>query len=131
MAKEVKIKLTDDQKAKIKKGTGQDLSEIRVSAVGANPAAMTKQASARNLARALPTRAAMKSAAPELSARTAYKTAAPELSARTAYKTAAPELSARKAMKANVATRAISTRKAARNLNARFSTRSGGGENAL
>ena len=43
MANEVKIKLTDEQKAKIKKGTGKDLSEIRVSAVG-------KQASARFVA---------------------------------------------------------------------------------
>ena len=57
MSKEVKIKLTDEQKAKIKKGTGQDLSEIRVSAVGANPTAATKQASAKKAMRAHFTRA--------------------------------------------------------------------------
>ena len=50
MANEVKIKLTEEQKAKIKEGTGQDLREIRVTNVGSNPAAATTQASAARAA---------------------------------------------------------------------------------
>ena len=38
MANEVRIKLTPEQKAKIKSATGQDMSEIRVGNVGSNPA---------------------------------------------------------------------------------------------
>ena len=38
MANEVKIKLTDVQKAKIKEATGRDLPEIHVGSVGNNPA---------------------------------------------------------------------------------------------
>ena len=49
MANEVRIKLTDEQKAKIKEGTGKDLSEIRVSAVGTNPAAAKNISSPKNI----------------------------------------------------------------------------------
>jgi hypothetical protein len=79
MAKDVKIKLTDEQKAKIKKGTGQDLSEIRVSAVGGNPAAATKQASARAMARAQ----SFKAAGPQTAARAqSFKAAGPQTAAK-------------------------------------------------
>ena len=37
MGNEVKIKLTDAQKAKIKEATGRDLPEIRVESFGASP----------------------------------------------------------------------------------------------
>ena len=39
MSNEVKIKLTDAQKAKIKEATGKDLPEIRVESFGNAPAA--------------------------------------------------------------------------------------------
>ncbi|HKB69319.1 MAG TPA: hypothetical protein VKH46_00625, partial [Thermoanaerobaculia bacterium] len=38
MANEVRIQLTDEQKAKIKEGTGKDMGEIRVGSLGNNPA---------------------------------------------------------------------------------------------
>ena len=38
MGNEVKIKLTDAQKAKIKEATGKDLPEIRVESFGSSPA---------------------------------------------------------------------------------------------
>ena len=38
MGNEVKIKLTDAQKAKIKEATGKDMPEIRVESFGGNPA---------------------------------------------------------------------------------------------
>ena len=38
MANEVRIKLTDEQRAKIKKSTGQEMGEIRVASLGANAA---------------------------------------------------------------------------------------------
>jgi len=38
MANEVRIKLTGEQKAKIREATGQQMSEIRVSNLGNNPA---------------------------------------------------------------------------------------------
>ena len=38
MANEVKIKLTDAQRAKIKSATGRDMTEIRVGSLGSNPA---------------------------------------------------------------------------------------------
>ncbi|HSB36595.1 MAG TPA: hypothetical protein VLH41_06940, partial [Thermoanaerobaculia bacterium] len=50
MANEVRIKLTEEQKAKIKEGTGKDLSEIRVSAVGSNPAPAKNIATAKYVA---------------------------------------------------------------------------------
>jgi hypothetical protein len=37
MANEVRIKLTDEQKAKIKEATGKDLPEIRVESFGSAP----------------------------------------------------------------------------------------------
>ena len=57
MANEVRIKLTDEQKAKIRETTGQEVGEIRVSNLGHNPAvtptSSPKVASARiNQARA-------------------------------------------------------------------------------
>jgi hypothetical protein len=41
MGNEVKIKLTDAQKAKIKEATGRDLPEIRVETFGNSPAVST------------------------------------------------------------------------------------------
>ena len=38
MSNEVRIKLTDEQKAKIKEATGKDMGEIRVENMGSNPA---------------------------------------------------------------------------------------------
>ena len=53
MANEVKIKLTDAQRAKIKSATGKDMSEIRVGSLGKNPAvsATQKTLSARVVAK--------------------------------------------------------------------------------
>ncbi len=45
MSNEVKIKLTDAQKAKIKEATGRDLPEIRVESFGSGPAVSTPDAS--------------------------------------------------------------------------------------
>ena len=42
MANDVRITLTDEQKAKIKEGTGKDLGEIEVSSFGSNPAVAAK-----------------------------------------------------------------------------------------
>jgi hypothetical protein len=44
MANEVKIKLTEEQKAKIKESTGHDLSEMQVASLGNNPAVAPKAA---------------------------------------------------------------------------------------
>ncbi len=55
MSNEVRIKLTDQQKAKIKKTTGQEMGEIRVASIGANTAVTphepvaAKSLSAKNL----------------------------------------------------------------------------------
>ena len=38
MANEIRIKLTEDQKAKIKGATGRDVHEIGVGSIGDNPA---------------------------------------------------------------------------------------------
>lgn len=42
MANDVRITLTDEQKAKIKEATGKDLGEIEVSSLGSNPAVAAK-----------------------------------------------------------------------------------------
>jgi hypothetical protein len=47
MSNEVKIKLTDAQKAKIKEATGKDLPEIRVETFGSSPALSGHAASTR------------------------------------------------------------------------------------
>ena len=47
MSNEVKIKLTDAQKAKIKQATGKDLPEIRVESFGGAPAVSTSSSSNR------------------------------------------------------------------------------------
>lgn len=44
MAHEVRIKLTSEQKAKIKAGTGKVMSEIRVGSLGNNPAVSASKA---------------------------------------------------------------------------------------
>ena len=96
MANEVRIKLTDEQKAKIKEATGQEMGEIRVSNLGHNPAVTpttsAKIATARyNMAKAAaPRLAAAKTAAPRYAA---AKTAAPRLAA---AKTASPRLATAK-----------------------------------
>ena len=59
MSNEVKIKLTDAQKAKIKEATGKDLPEIRVESFGGSPAVSTPVSSARVSTKA-PTRAGAK-----------------------------------------------------------------------
>ena len=87
MANEVKIKLTDEQKAKIKEGTGQDLPEIRVSSVGNNPAltptTAPKMASARASAKNVAARAAAKNVAARAAAKNvAARSAAKSFSAR-------------------------------------------------
>jgi hypothetical protein len=70
MANDVKIRLTDEQRAKIKEGTGKDLGEIRVSNLGSNPAVTpspsAKVAAPRNAAprNAAPRNAAPRNAAP-------------------------------------------------------------------
>jgi hypothetical protein len=103
MANEVKIKLTDEQKAKIKEGTGQDLPEIRVSNVGEN-AALAPIASPRKAARAFTARKAAKA----VTARKAAK-------AVTARKAA-------KAVTARKAAKAVTARKAAKAFTARKAT---------
>jgi hypothetical protein len=52
MANEVRIKLTDEQKAKIKEATGKDMGEIRVGHLGDNPAVSAKTMSASKATRA-------------------------------------------------------------------------------
>ena len=47
MSNEVRIKLTPEQKAKIKAATGKEMNEIRVGSLGPNPAA-SKSISARS-----------------------------------------------------------------------------------
>jgi hypothetical protein len=61
MANEVKIKLTDEQKAKIKESTGHDIPEVHVASLGNNPAIaptvapkMTAKAAPRLTAKAAP-----------------------------------------------------------------------------
>ncbi len=49
MAKEVRIKLTEAQRSKIKSATGKNMTEIRVTSLGKGPAANV--ASARSVAR--------------------------------------------------------------------------------
>ncbi len=81
MANEVRIKLTEAQRAKIKSATGKDMTEIRVGSVGNNPAVSTskKTISARS-ARSMATRSARDISAE--SARTAAARSARDLSAR-------------------------------------------------
>ena len=47
MAKEVRIDLTEEQKARIKTGTGKDMSEVRVENLGKNVAASPGHSSLR------------------------------------------------------------------------------------
>jgi hypothetical protein len=120
MANEVRIKLTADQKAKIKSATGKDMSEIRVGSVGNNPAVSGKnpaspEASARFAARMATTRAASRTAAP----RAAAKTAAPRAAARTAAPRAAAKTAAPRA-----ASRTAAPRSASRTASTRASMRS-------
>ena len=63
MSNEVKIKLTDAQKAKIKEATGKDLPEIRVETFGSSPAVSpaSKAVSARAAGKSIGARAAGKS----------------------------------------------------------------------
>ena len=96
MANEARIKLTEEQKAKIKDATGQAVGEIRVSNLGHNPAVTpttsAKVATARYAAAktAAPRYATAKTAAPRYAA---AKTAAPRVAA---AKTAAPRVAAAK-----------------------------------
>ena len=108
MGNEVKIKLTDAQRAKIKSATGKEMTEIRVGSLGNNPAvsASKKTISARS-ARELSARSARELSA--RSAKTVSARSARELSARSAR-----ELSARsaknvtaRATKANILARAM------------------------
>ncbi|HTO75636.1 MAG TPA: hypothetical protein VMQ61_06125 [Thermoanaerobaculia bacterium] len=55
MANEVRIKLTDEQKAKIKEATGKDMPEIRVGSLGDNPALSAKTVAPHTTARAIQT----------------------------------------------------------------------------
>ena len=89
MANEVRIKLTEEQKAKIKEATGQSVGEIRVSNLGHNvavtPNVSAKAVSARSAKEALSARSAKealsaRSAKEALSARSAKEA----LSARSA-----------------------------------------------
>jgi hypothetical protein len=91
MANEVKIKLTEEQKAKIKEGTGQELGEIRVSHVGNNPALAATNASgmasARSAAQSIAARPAAKSVAARPAAKSvAARPAAKSVAARPAAK---------------------------------------------
>ena len=65
MANEVKIKLTDAQKEKIREATGKDMPEIRVETFAGNPALSptTKAVSARAAGKSIAGRAAGKSIA--------------------------------------------------------------------
>jgi len=88
MANEVRIKLTDEQKAKIKEATGQEMGEIRVSNLGNNPA-VTPATSAK-------VASARVQAAPRLNATRAQ--AAPRVQATRVQ--AAPRLNATRAQAA-------------------------------
>lgn len=52
MANEVRIKLTAEQKAKIKSATGKVLNEIRVGSLGSNPAVTSATSVSARTARA-------------------------------------------------------------------------------
>ena len=75
MANEVRIKLTDTQKAQIKEATGKDLPEVRVENMGGNPAFSAPGQIAKNSAKFAAKFAAKASAktAAKASAKTAAK----------------------------------------------------------
>ncbi|MGH9367652.1 MAG: hypothetical protein ACRD3M_08260, partial [Thermoanaerobaculia bacterium] len=52
MGNEVRVKLTDEQKAKIREATGKEMGEIRVGSLGDNPAVSAKTISAAKATRA-------------------------------------------------------------------------------
>jgi hypothetical protein len=77
MANEVRITLTDEQKAKIKEATGKDLGQIRVSNLGNNPAVTpTTSAKVATARYASPKLASPKLASPKLAS---PKLASPKL----------------------------------------------------
>lgn len=98
MANEVRIKLTDEQKAKIKEGTGKEMDEIRVGHLGNNPA-VTPATSAKIAS-------ARVQAAPRLNATRAQ--AAPRVQATRVQ--AAPRLNATRAQAAPKILNARSTK---------------------
>ena len=113
MANEVRIKLTDEQKAKIRETTGQEVGEIRVSNLGHNPAvtpaSSAKVASPRTMqqsARAVQART-MQQSARAVQARTAQPSAR-AVQARTAQ----PSARAVQARTAQPSARAVQARTA-------------------
>jgi len=74
MANEVRIKLTDEQKAKIKEATGKEMPEIRVGNLGENPAVSANTFVARTVhptraSNAISARASLQSTKPAIAAR--------------------------------------------------------------
>ena len=89
MANEVKIKLTDAQKEKIREATGKDMPEIRVESFGGNAALSptTKAVSARSAGRTVAGRTAGKAAAGRIAGKAvAGRTAGKAVAGRTAGK---------------------------------------------
>jgi hypothetical protein len=114
MANEVKIKLTDAQKEKIREATGKDLPEIRVESFGSNPAA--SPSGTNSSSSVLTARRATKAVlARKITARRATKAVlARKITARRATKAVlARKITARRATKAVLA-RKITARRATR-----------------
>jgi ABC-2 type transport system ATP-binding protein len=124
MANEVRIKLTNEQKAKIKEATGKEMTELRVESVGGNPA--FSPVAPKLSARATAARAAS-ARATSARAESARKVAARSTSARltsaraeSARNTAARSTAARSTAARSTAARSTAARStAARSVNYR------------
>ena len=121
MDNEVRIKLTDEQKSRIKEATGKELPEIRVESFGDTPAVSHPEAgvSARTTARKAARLLSGKKAARAIHAKVAAKRATRAIRAKVAAKVAA-KVSAKKAARAIRAK--VAARKATR-LSARTTAR--------
>jgi len=124
MANEVRIKLTNEQKAKIKEATGKEMTELRVESVGGNPAfsPVAPKLSARATAARAASARATSARAESARATAARSTAARSTAARStaARSTAARSTSARAESARATAARSTAARStAARSVNYR------------
>ena len=108
MANEVRIPLTDEQKAKIKAATGRDVPEIRVESFGSTPALSTPTTPARSIHAARSLYAAKATRATKAMKATKATKAMKATRATKAMKAT----KATKAMKATKATKAMKATKA-------------------
>ncbi len=94
MANEVKIKLTDAQKEKIREATGKDMPEIRVENFGSNPALSPHVASPKAATRAS-VKASMRRAAPKASVKASMRKLATKASVKASMRRAATRAATR------------------------------------